>query len=160
MKVKVLIIFFSMIGATFLVSGGYGYWEKTLKITGEIEVLPDPDLHPKQAEISTPSKVDDLITSIQENVTQENSDVISPQSNEENKAEEMNGVINEKQTVTEGKDMLTQEVSDKTVESAQANEPIINERPEGGQLPTADDTDQALYREGVNPSLPEAGEQK
>lgn len=41
---KVTIVLTSILFAFIILSSGYGAWEKTLTITGEIEVVPDPDV--------------------------------------------------------------------------------------------------------------------
>lgn len=41
MKKQILIIIASLLFAMFIMSGGYGLWSETLRIEGNIEVLPN-----------------------------------------------------------------------------------------------------------------------
>jgi len=55
LRAKLIVIILSILMAGFLMSGGYGLWEKTLVIRGSLEIArPVP---PKQAKLSAAEEI-------------------------------------------------------------------------------------------------------
>lgn len=84
MKIKVIIVMISLATATVFVSGGYGYWQKELTISGTITVVPKLEEPAVLVELNTLENIIELEDEIKpnDNASEVNSNLADSQSDE------------------------------------------------------------------------------